>query len=468
MLEDVALVEEQKREKAKQKSKRKTRFEEAEEEAGTGRKTLLSKYESDSEGEVVRIGASGLASASARDDDVTLQAAGRVEYDLTFSLGAAVDYADEEERPAEFKKKKRKSKASSAPLPRPPGGEPETAADLVAELEAQAGALGADHASRSGRGDAPAAVAAGKAAAEADAKRREANYARAIAKANEASSALEHLEDDDLAASLARARRLAQAKKPAPGSFSASLVAAREAEEEAVKSEADGAMVFSDLTEFVRTVGTVKAEPSEATTTTTTTAAAAAAASAQIKVEGEVKVKREDVKLGAAAEDEEEEEEGEVKTSVPAADIFVEPSVRGGISGALELIRQRGLLGGNNNNLAGRDRDKRADRHDDGDDDGEGPRIEHIDKFGRKLTKKEAYRELSYAFHGQTPGKNKQAKLLKKLEEERKARSGAMPASFQSLQRAQAETGQAHLVISGSAQSKDQQWAANALKKEKK
>lgn len=49
-------------------------------------------------------------------------------------------------------------------------------------------------------------------------------------------------------------------------------------------------------------------------------------------------------------------------------------------------------------------------------------KLEYRDEYGRLLTLKEAYRQLSYRFHGQKPGKKKQDKRLKKIQEEIKAK----------------------------------------------
>ncbi|RYY78598.1 hypothetical protein EON63_17675 [archaeon] len=42
-----------------------------------------------------------------------------------------------------------------------------------------------------------------------------------------------------------------------------------------------------------------------------------------------------------------------------------------------------------------------------------GVQIEYYDDHGRKLTQKEAFRQLSYKFHGHQPGRKKREKRLK-------------------------------------------------------
>jgi len=45
-------------------------------------------------------------------------------------------------------------------------------------------------------------------------------------------------------------------------------------------------------------------------------------------------------------------------------------------------------------------------------------KLEYVDEFGRELTPKEAFRQLSYKFHGKGPGKAKQEKRLRKYIQE--------------------------------------------------
>jgi U4/U6.U5 tri-snRNP-associated protein 1 len=47
-------------------------------------------------------------------------------------------------------------------------------------------------------------------------------------------------------------------------------------------------------------------------------------------------------------------------------------------------------------------------------------RLDHVDEYGRKLTPKEAFRQMSHKFHGKKPGKNKQEKRIKQIKEEMK------------------------------------------------
>ncbi|KAH3723121.1 SART-1 family protein DOT2 [Pelomyxa schiedti] len=80
-------------------------------------------------------------------------------------------------------------------------------------------------------------------------------------------------------------------------------------------------------------------------------------------------------------------------------------------------------------------------------------RLEHTDEFGRVLTPKEAFRRLSYKFHGKCPGKNKLDKALHKYQEElarkRSSSTDTPLASVDAMRRVQRASHQPHIVLSG-------------------
>lgn len=84
-------------------------------------------------------------------------------------------------------------------------------------------------------------------------------------------------------------------------------------------------------------------------------------------------------------------------------------------------------------------------------------KIDYVDESGRRLTPKEAFRQLSHRFHGKGSGKMKTEKRMKKLEEEhllRKMSSSDTPlgtvALLQEKQKAQKTP---YIVLSGSGKS---------------
>jgi len=93
-----------------------------------------------------------------------------------------------------------------------------------------------------------------------------------------------------------------------------------------------------------------------------------------------------------------------------------EPLVSRGMAATLELLRSRGGLPALSvESVTGRPSDKRID---DVNKDGDSFRLDYLDERGRPMTPKEAFRRLSYRFHGKAPGKNKDERRMKREEEE--------------------------------------------------
>ena len=89
--------------------------------------------------------------------------------------------------------------------------------------------------------------------------------------------------------------------------------------------------------------------------------------------------------------------------------VHKQPLVASGMAATLALLKGTGELG-KKDDLAGRAND---DHEDDPSSAVSGVKLEYRDEYGRKLTKKEAFRQLSYRFHGHGPSKKKEEKRLK-------------------------------------------------------
>ena len=135
------------------------------------------------------------------------------------------------------------------------------------------------------------------------------------------------------------------------------------------------------------------------------------------------------------------------------AHVIDEPILNAGVGSALKLLQQKGLLEKRSQEDIDRDRvlldkekwlmqrqqeqlslaqrRKRARKEGDRMDSAQIREIEekfkdykptinleYVDEDGRELTPKEAYKQLSYHFHGKGPGKAKTDKKLRKLAEE--------------------------------------------------
>lgn len=122
----------------------------------------------------------------------------------------------------------------------------------------------------------------------------------------------------------------------------------------------------------------------------------------------------------------------------------------GGLASALEFVKKRGDLNAEDKWSVGRvGKVAKVPLHKGvGSDD---VKIDYTDNFGRVMNAKEAFRYMSWHFHGKQPGKAKMEKRLKKMELEHKLKSTnpaeSMP-TLQALRATQENSGSAYLVLS--------------------
>ena len=142
-----------------------------------------------------------------------------------------------------------------------------------------------------------------------------------------------------------------------------------------------------------------------------------------------------------------EEGDGEEEEEDDQLEFHHQPLVARGMAATLALLKSSGELH-QKEELAGRAKDARDfDPSSSKDYD---VKLEYRDQFGRKLTQKEAFRQLSYRFHGYGPGKKKLDKRLKALEDQNRAMSsrGTLESgTMRSLLQTQEATGKAHVVV---------------------
>lgn len=142
------------------------------------------------------------------------------------------------------------------------------------------------------------------------------------------------------------------------------------------------------------------------------------------------------------SEDEAEEEE------LDHIDLVHEAPIKGrGMAATLALLKGTKDLT-RTEELSGRTKDARANV-DINTGEGREIKLEYRDEQGRKLTTKEAYRQLCYNFHGYGPGKAKTEKRIKAIEAKNKAATSSLEAvgTLKSFTRAQEATGRAHITI---------------------
>lgn len=220
--------------------------------------------------------------------------------------------------------------------------------------------------------------------------------------------------------------------------------------------KADGTLVFSDTTEFT---ARMQAQLSEA---------ARSRAEAVVKA-SERQMHQQRSEAGAAsaaatsatgAEDDSDNDdeqhgmdvESSAAASAPGSTILSsEPVAAIGLAATLALLKNTGELQAEEK-LVGRAKDTRAADPSAKDFN---VKIEYRDETGRKLTQKEAFRQINYQFHGIAPSKKKQEKRQKQLQLEDRAGSSKVVTgqggTMRSLVQAQQATGSAFITIGGGA-----------------
>jgi U4/U6.U5 tri-snRNP-associated protein 1 len=121
-----------------------------------------------------------------------------------------------------------------------------------------------------------------------------------------------------------------------------------------------------------------------------------------------------------------------------------QPTQAKGLAATLALLKGSGDLH-HKDQLAGRAKDTR-----DIDPSAKdfGVKLEYRDENGLKLTQKEAFRQLSYRFHGINPGTKKKNKRLREQQALLKSSGNATETgTMKSLTRAQEATGKAHITV---------------------
>ncbi|KAK9090646.1 hypothetical protein Sjap_023823 [Stephania japonica] len=143
-----------------------------------------------------------------------------------------------------------------------------------------------------------------------------------------------------------------------------------------------------------------------------------------------------------------------VKEEVVPDETIHEAPVGKGLSGALQLLKERGTLK-ETIEWGGRNMDKKKSKLV-GIYESDGSReihIERTDEFGRIMTPKEAFRMISHKFHGKGPGKMKQEKRMKQYQEELKLKqmknSDTPSLSVERMREAQARLQTPYLMLSG-------------------
>ncbi|KAF9981579.1 hypothetical protein BGZ65_003791, partial [Modicella reniformis] len=326
-------------------------------------------------------------------------------------------------------------------------------------------------------------------------------------------SDMNFVDDEDLQASLAKARRVAT--KKTVKTLTPEQIAKNLAESTVMDMDEDdtqqGGLVISDVSEFVSNLSSSaiqlpSARPGQASRTRERSDEAA-----DVSLSSERNHEKEGLEMTEALDDEAadsvepriraDSENGEdmdvaikestgEEHSIAESALIDEPLVSKGLGSTLALLKQKGAYEMGSAEQAdraklaremardkARDKEKSKDktystRDRERDREYENQRreqlllderearmkhykpdikLEYIDESGNRLNTKEAFRQLSHAFHGKTSGKMKTEKRMKKLEDEKRLLGMSstdtplnMVSAFQERQKA---AGSAHIVL---------------------
>ncbi|XP_039818928.1 SART-1 family protein DOT2-like isoform X2 [Panicum virgatum] len=460
-LENIEIGEQKQRDEAYKASKKKGTYDDKFNEDSSSKKSILSHYDDPMEDEGVTLDEGGRFTGEAEKKLEELRKrieGGHVQKkteDLTSTTKVSTDYFTPDEM-LQFKKpKKKKSLRKKEKL------------DLDA-LEAEAIASGLGAADRGSRNDARR-QSAREEEQKADAEKRSSAYEAAIAKAEEASRALrpekirpskpaeEELvfgdDYEDLQKSLEQARKLALRKQEeAAGPLAVvELATATRGQEGADTTEGDSQqnkVVITEMEEFVWGLQlnqeTRKPEDDDVYMDEDDDA---------MPSDNLVK----DDTNGLAAMDEDAHAEKSVKVDeeeIKPDEVIHEVAVGKGLAGALKILKERGSLN-EGTDWGGRTTDKKKSKLVGVEDGPKDIRIERTDEFGRVMTPKEAFRDLSHKFHGKGPGKMKQEKRQKKYQDDMKTKrmksSDTPLMAAEKMREAQARNQTPYLILSGNA-----------------
>ena len=272
-------------------------------------------------------------------------------------------------------------------------------------------------------------------------------------------------EDDELSRALARSRRMVQknTSRATPVDVAAQVAARRLADEASAKERAgtvEDAVVFTDMQEFVQgiTADDDDGDGYDEDAMPDVPPPPLPPPSAPMEDDA-MDEDMPDIPPPPPSPGAEDEDAAAAANVVPT---FTERHIpKKGLAGTLALLKEKAQLDdAQNTRWSGRANDMK-DRFDkahvleahavnDESVDGYkfGFKLDKFDEFGRKLTPKEAFRELCHRFHGIEPGKMKREKRLRQFQEEqaRLKASSSMDAKVKDVQREQATP---YVVLSG-------------------
>lgn len=462
-LENVLMAERAARKKARKEATKKSDdpFGEGEDKD----KTVLGKYDAKEDAAAMELDGDGGVDAEEEKRKAEIKARlaaelsgikGKLE-SAEVVKGQQADFHTQEEMQAKFVKREKKKKMRK---------KLRTKHIDAAELEQDALAPESkDHGSRRSRGER-------NIQAENETNEKDSKFASALQKAREVTDKkilaelageAEEDEDEELARALARSRKIASRHAMTIPEDIVAQVASRRVADAAKAREtapADESLVFTDMSEFVQGISTVDEddEPIEDDEKMPDVPPPP-------PMDGEEEMpdvpppppEDEDEDLRVPSDDE------DGKSAAKDEPVLAEKYVaQKGLASTLALLKEKAQLDdAQNTRWSGRANDlkDRFDKKnvlealaaDDAPTNEEykfGFRLDKFDEFGRKLTPKEAFRELCHRFHGIEPGRMKREKRLKQYQEEQK-RLQATSVMDERIKATQREQATPYVVLSG-------------------
>ena len=468
-LENVLMAERKSRKKARLAATKRTGADDPfGEKADEEKKTLLAKYDDKAEGDGMELDGDGRLDAAEerRKADIkarlAAEAAGlRGKLDTAEVVkGEQADFHTREEMQAKFVKREKKKKMRKKLRKKHVD---------AAELEGDALAPESrDHGSRRSRGK--RGVEDEGATNEKDSK-----FANALQKAREvtdkkilaelAGDVEEEEEDDELARALARSRNMAnKAARSAPEDVVAQVTARRAADaakaEAAAPASADESLVFTDMSEFVQGIN-ARGDDEDDDAEADEMPDAPPSPPPPPPMGDDEEMPDVPPPPPPGAEDAAAEDDAAAAAASEAPALAEKHIVKQGLASTLALLKEKAQLDdANSTRWSGRTNDLK-DRFDkqhvleahaaeDAVVDGYkfGFKLDRFDEFGRKLTPKQAFRELCHRFHGIEPGKMKREKRLRQYQEEQQ-RLAASSAVDERVKNVQREHATPYVVLSG-------------------
>eukprot|EP01117_Protostelium_nocturnum_P018375 TRINITY_DN7674_c0_g1_i1.p1 TRINITY_DN7674_c0_g1~~TRINITY_DN7674_c0_g1_i1.p1 ORF type:complete len:685 (-),score=339.68 TRINITY_DN7674_c0_g1_i1:333-2387(-) len=237
-------------------------------------------------------------------------------------------------------------------------------------------------------------------------------------------------EDEVLVRELSRKKALLSQKENTMEIDEEELIKSRAASRQLEEAQNKSSIVFSSTSEFVKTIQSEPERKEAEIDEREELQKSLQSSLKRRKMQEEEKLREEEKRKEEEENGEMDEDKNEEDPNEPEKILEEEPLVSEGLSSTLALLKSRGELDPlGNQQYVGRRNDPKLDHAAklDALNNRKGEiQLIHRDDSGRRLTVKEAFRHLSWNFHGMKPSKNTMEKRMRQMEEDQKRASMSM------------------------------------------